>query len=125
MEHRGAPGHGVQGPAPGEVECPPGPAQSPGDVAPGPPTPAGTPGAGAPAGLPGPTQVRPSTGGPSTGDTGVDEAVARLDDLAGLPVAEHPAVFEYVHQRLTETLGDLDVRDQAGPSGQEPDAPGG
>jgi hypothetical protein len=120
MELRGAPAHGVQGLAPGEVESPPGPAQSPGDAAPGPPTPAGTPGAGAPAGLPGPAQVRPSTG-----DTRVDEAVARLDDLAGLPVAEHPAVFEYVHQRLTETLGDLDVPDQAGLLGQEPDAPGG
>jgi hypothetical protein len=47
----------------------------------------------------------------------VDEAVARLDDLAELPVAEHAAVFEYVHERLTEALGDLDVRDQAGPAG--------
>ena len=62
---------------------------------------------------------------PSTGDARVDEAVARLDELAGLPTAEHPAVFEYVHERLTEALGDLDVRDQAGPEGQGPDAPGG
>jgi hypothetical protein len=46
---------------------------------------------------------------PSTGDPRVDDAVARLDDLAGLPVAEHLAVFEYVHERLTEALGDLDV----------------
>jgi len=46
---------------------------------------------------------------PSTGDARVDDAVARLDDLAGLPVAEHVAVFEYVHERLTEALGDLDV----------------
>jgi hypothetical protein len=46
---------------------------------------------------------------PSTGDARVDDAVARLDDLAGLPVAEHLAVFEYVHERLTEALGDLDV----------------
>ena len=42
---------------------------------------------------------------PSTGDPRVDDAVARLDDLAGLPVAEHLAVFEYVHERLTEALG--------------------
>jgi hypothetical protein len=42
----------------------------------------------------------------------VDEAVARLDDLAGLPVAEHPAVFERVHQRLAEALGDLDAGDR-------------
>ena len=52
---------------------------------------------------------------PATGDGRVDEAVARLADLDELPVAEHPAVFEYVHERLTEALGDLDVRDQARP----------
>src|SRR5690348_13755082 len=46
---------------------------------------------------------------PSTGDARVDDAVARLDDLGALPVAEHVAVFEYVHERLTEALGDLDV----------------
>ena|SRR5689334_24036493 len=57
---------------------------------------------------------------PATGDGRVDEAVARLADLAELPVAEHPAVFEYVHERLTEALGDLDVRDQARPGGQGP-----
>ena len=60
--------------------------------------------------------------GPATGDARVDEAVARLADLAGLPVAEHPPVFEYVHERLTEALGDLDVRDPAGPG--SPDGPG-
>ena len=52
---------------------------------------------------------------PGTGDARVDEAVSRLADLAGLPVAEHPAVFEDVHQRLTEALGDLDARDRALP----------
>lgn len=50
---------------------------------------------------------------PGTGDARVDEAVGRLADLAGLPVAEHPAVFEHVHQRLTEALGELDARDRA------------
>lgn len=44
---------------------------------------------------------------PSTGDPRVDEAVGRLSELAGLPVTEHPAVFEHVHRRLTEALGDL------------------
>ena len=69
----------------------------------------------------GPAPVRPSTG-----DARVDEAVARLADLAELPVAEHPAVFEYVHERLTEALGDLDVRDPAGPGGPgETGGPGG
>lgn len=44
---------------------------------------------------------------PDTGDRRVDEALARLADLAELPVAEHPAVFEYVHDQLTEALGEL------------------
>jgi hypothetical protein len=57
------------------------------------------------------------------GDARVDEAVARLADLAELPVAEHPPVFEYVHERLTEALGDLDVRDPA--EAGSPDGPGG
>jgi hypothetical protein len=76
----------------------------------GTPRPAATPAS--PAGQPGSAVARPSTG-----DSRVDEAVARLADLAELPVAEHPAVFEYVHERLTEALGDLDVRDPAGPGG--------
>jgi hypothetical protein len=111
MEQRGVSGLGPRGVAsgdpgglaPGDTECAPGPARSPGEVAPG------------------------SAGArPATGDARVDEAVARLADLAELPVAEHPAVFGYVHERLTEALGDLDVRDPAGP-GHEPDpgAPGG
>lgn len=61
---------------------------------------------------------------PSTGDARVDDAVARLDDLAGLPVAEHLAVFEYVHERLTEALGDLDVHAPA-QSGDAAPGPGG
>ena len=68
-----------------------------------------------------------SPGGGAPADARVDEAVARLADLAGLPVAEHPAVFEYVHERLTEALGDLDVRDPAGPGSPapRPGVPGG
>ncbi len=61
---------------------------------------------------------------PSTGDARVDDAVARLDDLAGLPVAEHVAAFEYVHERLTEALGDLDVHATAR-SGDASPGPGG
>jgi len=60
----------------------------------------------APAGMRGAVAPRPR---PSTGDARVDDAVARLDGLAGLPVAGHLAVYEYVHERLTEALGDLDV----------------
>jgi hypothetical protein len=48
---------------------------------------------------------------PQTGDFRVDEALARLDELGELPVAEHPAVFEHVHQRLAEALGDLGTGD--------------
>ena len=62
---------------------------------------------------------------PSTGDPRVDDAVARLDDLAGLPIAEHLAVFEYVHERLTEALGDLDVHAPARAGDRSPGAPGG
>jgi hypothetical protein len=64
---------------------------------------------------------------PTTGDARVDDAVARLDDLAGLPLAEHLAVFEHVHERLTEALGDLDVRGpaRAGDQLSWPGAPGG
>ena len=61
---------------------------------------------------------------PSTGDARVDDAVARLDSLAALPVAEHVAVFEYVHERLTEALGDLDVPAPAR-SGDASPGPGG
>ena len=61
---------------------------------------------------------------PSTGDARVDDAVARLDGLGALPVAEHVAVFEYVHERLTEALGDLDVPAPAR-SGDASPGPGG
>jgi len=64
---------------------------------------------------PGPARSRPATG-----DSRVDEAVSQLQDLAGLPVAEHPAVFERVHRQLTEALDDLDAREPAAPD----DGPG-
>jgi hypothetical protein len=62
---------------------------------------------------------------PSTGDPRVDDAVARLDDLAGLPITEHLAIFEYVHERLTEALGDLDVHAPARAGDHSPGARGG
>jgi len=52
---------------------------------------------------------------PATGDSRVDEAVSQLEDLAGQPVAEHPAIFERVHQQLTEALGDAGARERAVP----------
>jgi hypothetical protein len=51
---------------------------------------------------------------PATGDLRVDEALADLDELAGLPVTEHPPVFERVHSRLREVLGELDTEPGTG-----------
>jgi hypothetical protein len=44
----------------------------------------------------------------ATSEPRVDEALARLDDLPKLPVTEHREVFEHVHRRLREVLGELD-----------------
>jgi hypothetical protein len=52
---------------------------------------------------------------PATGEPRVDAALARLDELAGRPVTEHRAIFEDVHRRLKDVLGELDTRDQAPP----------
>ena len=46
---------------------------------------------------------------PATGEPRVDAALARLDELEELPVTEHRAVFEDVHRRLREVLGELDA----------------
>jgi hypothetical protein len=61
----------------------------------------------------------PETGVPETGDLRVDQALARLADLRGRPVEEHPAVFEQVHGGLTAALGALDAGgdDVPGPPG--------
>jgi hypothetical protein len=90
----------------------------------GAPGPAGTrlegagPGPATPEGAgPGPAVLEPAV--PETGDLRVDQALARLADLRGLPVEEHPAVFEQVHGGLTAALGALDSGgdDVPGPSG--------
>jgi hypothetical protein len=46
---------------------------------------------------------------PPAGDPRVDAALARLDELAGLPVTEHARVFEDVHRRLEDVLDELDT----------------
>ena len=54
---------------------------------------------------------RPADGGAppaGTGDPRVDEAVAPLGGLAAAPVEEHVAVFERIHGKLREVLGELD-----------------
>lgn len=43
-----------------------------------------------------------------TGEPRVDAALRLLDRLPGLPVSDHPELFEQVHARLTEVLGELD-----------------
>jgi hypothetical protein len=55
----------------------------------------------------------------ATGEPRVDEALRRLDGLAELPVAEHPAVFEQVHARLRDVLGELDSGSLAGAQGRQ------
>ena len=44
----------------------------------------------------------------TTGDPQVDEALHKLTDLDGLPLHEHPAVFEQIHGALAGALGTLD-----------------
>jgi hypothetical protein len=58
---------------------------------------------------------------PATGEPRVDAVLARLDELAGRPVTEHRAIFEDVHRRLRDVLGELDTRE---PSQDAQDAGG-
>jgi hypothetical protein len=44
----------------------------------------------------------------ATGDDRVDEAIAPLGKLADVPVEDHPAVLDEVHQRLGGILAQLD-----------------
>ncbi len=50
---------------------------------------------------------------PATGEPRVDAALKLLDRLPGLPVSEHPELFERVHAQLSDVLGELD----SGPAG--------
>ena len=59
---------------------------------------------------------------PASGEPRVDAALARLDELAGRPVTEHRAIFEDVHRRLRDVLGELDTREQS--SGDQAPAAG-
>jgi hypothetical protein len=52
----------------------------------------------------------------TTGEPRVDAALKLLDGLPGLPVSEHSEVFEQVHARLSDVLGELDSG-PAGPAG--------
>jgi len=59
---------------------------------------------------------------PATGEARVDAALTRLDELPGRPVTEHRAIFEDVHRRLRDVLGELDTREQS--SGDQAPAAG-
>ncbi len=59
-----------------------------------------------------------------TGDPGVDAALARLGDLAGLAVTEHPRVFDDVHRRLEDVLDELDAGQAADPGQGAAPGPG-
>ena len=62
-----------------------------------------------PAAAPGP--------GPGTGEPRVDAALRLLDRLPGLPVSEHPELFEQVHAQLSDVLGELDSGPASPPAG--------
>jgi hypothetical protein len=53
---------------------------------------------------------------PETGEPRVDAALRLLGRLPGLPVSDHPELFEQVHAQLSEVLGELDTG-PAGPAG--------
>ena len=66
---------------------------------------------------PDPLEHHYESGGPldaqhasSTGDFRVDSALSRLEELAGVPVAEHVDVYDDVHAQLRAALADLDER---------------
>lgn len=61
-----------------------------------------TAGAAVPGPAPGPGPA------PVTGDDAVDEAVARLQDLTGVPLDGQPAVFDAVHRALQDRLADVE-----------------
>ena len=53
-----------------------------------------------------------------TGNERVDAALRLLDRLPGLPVSEHPQLFEQVHAQLSEVLGELESGSMPGPAGR-------
>lgn len=56
----------------------------------------------------GPATVAGEAAAEATGDPRVDAALQLLDRLPGLPVSEHPELFEQVHAQLSDVLGELD-----------------
>jgi hypothetical protein len=119
---RGEPAHQARPAGPGEQPAEREPGPGPADAA-GRPEPDG--------GLGSPPGGQPDEGGvaagvdvtpgempvPTTGEPRVDAALKLLDRLPGLPVSDHPELFEQVHARLSEVLGELESG-PAGPAGR-------
>ena len=59
-------------------------------------------------GLPSAPQAPAAPDLPVTGEQRVDAALKLLERLPGLPVGDHPELFEQVHAQLSEVLGELD-----------------
>ncbi len=53
---------------------------------------------------------------PQTGEPRVDAALRLLERLPGLPVSDHPELFEQVHAQLAEVLSDLGSGLPGGPA---------
>lgn len=68
-----------------------------------------------------PERTQPTPEG--TGDSRVDEAIAGLAALDGLPLDDRPAALEAVHDRLREILGELGTPEAPGAPGT-PGTPG-
>jgi hypothetical protein len=51
-------------------------------------------------------QTDPTGPAESTGNPDVDDVVASLEQLDGMPVSEHVAVFEAAHEKLRGALAD-------------------
>lgn len=51
-----------------------------------------------------------AAGDPATGDPRVDDALSRLPELDGMPLAEQVEVFTNIHARLESVLADPESR---------------
>jgi hypothetical protein len=59
-----------------------------------------------------PAEPVPAEPAPSTGDPGVDAALASLENLGEVPDTEHVEAFEQVHAQLHEILDEVGEQDK-------------
>ena len=75
-------------------------------------------GSASPGAAPAAPEAPAAPGSPATGEPRVDAALKLLDRLPGMPVSDHPELFQQIHAQLSEVLGDLDSGPGAtGPAG--------